>query len=87
MYIVKRCAHDDEGGDGLVDPAVLLEEVAEDDAGAEQRDEQVDGHHRRVVGGRAHHAHAHAHAQLARELRRHAEPHGGRRYGERRRPD
>jgi hypothetical protein len=40
-----------------------------------------------VVGGRAHHAHAHAHAQLARELRRHAEPHGGRRYGERRRPD
>lgn len=61
-------AYDDERGDGLVDPAVLLQEVAEDDAGAEQRDEQVDGHHRRVVGGRAQHAQPH-------QLRHHAEPH------------
>jgi hypothetical protein len=61
-------AYDDERGDGLVDPAVLLQEVAEDDAGAEQRDEQVDGHHRRVVGGQAQHAQPH-------QLRHHAEPH------------
>jgi hypothetical protein len=62
------CAYDDERGDGLVDPPVLLEEVAEDDAGAEQRHEQVDGHHRRVVGGRAEHAQAH-------QVRHQAEPH------------
>lgn len=61
-------AYDDERGDGLVDPAVLLQEMAEDDAGAEQRDEQVDGHHRRVVRGRAQHAQPH-------QLRHHAEPH------------
>lgn len=64
-------AYDDERGDGLVNPAVLLQEVAQDDAGAEQRDEQVDGHHRRVVGGRAQHAQPH-------QLRHHAEPHASR---------
>jgi len=64
-------AYDDERGDGLVDPAVLLQEVAEDDAGAEQRDEEVDGHHRRVVGGGAQHAQPH-------QLRHHAEPHAAR---------
>lgn len=60
------CAYDDERGDGLIDPAILLEEVAEDDAGAEQRDEQVDGHHRRVVGGRV---------QSPQPRRRHLHPH------------
>ena len=65
---MQACAYDDERGDGLVDPPVLLEEVAEDDAGAEQRHEQVDGHHRRVVGGGAQHAQAH-------QVRHQAEPH------------
>lgn len=59
-------AYDDERSDGLIDPAILLEEVAEDDAGAEQRDEQVDGHHRRVVGGRV---------QSPQPRRRHLQPH------------
>ena len=64
-----RGAYDDEGGDGLVEPAVLLEEVAEDDAGAEERDEEVDGDHRRVVRGRQR-------AAEPRQLRRHhAKPH------------
>jgi hypothetical protein len=63
-------AYNDERGDGLVQPPVLLEEVAEDDAGAEQRDEQVDGDHRGVVGGRAQHAQAH-------QVRHQAGPHGG----------
>lgn len=64
------CAYNDERGDGLVHPPVLLEEVAEDDAGAEQRHEQVDGYHRRVVGGGAQHAEA-------RQVRREVEPHAG----------
>jgi hypothetical protein len=63
-------AYDDERGDGLVQPPVLLDEVAEDDAGAEQRDEQVDGDHRGVVGGRAQHAQAH-------QVRRQAGSHNG----------
>ena len=33
----------DKRGGGLIDPAVPLEQVAEDNAAAEQRDEDVDG--------------------------------------------
>jgi hypothetical protein len=51
-------AYNDERGHGLVHPAVLLEEVAEDDAGAEQRHEEVDVDDGGVVGGRAEHAQA-----------------------------
>ena len=39
-------SYDDEGGDGLVDPLVLLEEVAGDEAQAQHRREHADGHHR-----------------------------------------
>lgn len=62
-------AYDDEGGDGLVEPAVLLEQVAEDDAGAEQRHEEVDGDHGRVVRG------AQRAAQPRQLRRKHLEPH------------
>ena len=48
---------------------IFPEEVAEDDAGAEERDEEVDGDHRRVVRGRQR-------AAEPRQLRRHhAQPH------------
>lgn len=39
-------SYDDEGGDGLIDPLVLLEEVAGDEAQAQHRREHADGHHR-----------------------------------------
>ena len=39
--------HDEEHGDGLVHPAVLLEEVPDDDADAHERHEQP---HRRYGG-------------------------------------
>ena len=38
-------SYDDERGDGLVDPFVLLEEVAGDEAEAEHRREHANGHH------------------------------------------
>lgn len=48
----------EEGGDGLVGPATALEEVADDETGAEEGDENGDGDHdrgggrgRREVGG------------------------------------
>jgi hypothetical protein len=62
-------AYNDERGHGLVHPAVLLEEVAEDDAGAEQRHEEVDVDDGGVVGGRAEHA-------QARQVRHQAGAHG-----------
>lgn len=51
--------YDEEGGDGLVDPLVLLEEVAGDEAHAQHRREHADGHHRAAAPAARPSAHHH----------------------------
>ena len=64
---MQACAYDDERGDGLVDPPVLLEEVAGDEAQAQHRREHADGHHRGAAPRRP----AHRRQRLPPRRRRH----------------
>lgn len=64
----KKGTHYDEGGDGLVDPAALLEEVPDHDASAEQRHKEVDGDHRGMVRCRQY---PQAHELLRHQAKRH----------------
>lgn len=68
---------DDRGG-GFIDPAVPLEQVAEDNAAAEQRDEDVDGDDGVVV--------RHRQPRVPESERPQIGPHAGRHHGGSRSP-
>lgn len=46
--------YNSKSSNGLVHPAILLQQVANEDASAEKRDKEIHGDHRRVIGGRHH---------------------------------
>jgi hypothetical protein len=65
-------AYDDERGDGLVHPSLPFQQVAGDNAGAEQRDEDVDGDDGVVVRDREPAGFAPVQAHVGRHLGRSA---------------